>query len=332
MHMPGFTDSEVGPLSSSAKRKIVFAAACDIPVLLEGETGTGKSYAASAIHKLSKRARASFVPVNCATIPEQLAEAELFGATRGAFTGLHADRVGLISAANQGSLFLDEMLELPPAIQPKLLGFLEDGMIRRLGDIRLFHVDTRVICATHRNVNRSVEDGTLRQDLFYRIAGLRIRLEPLTERRAEFTFIIGYLLRRIGERMGCAPERMPAVSEDLREYLTEQPWPGNIRQLEQVLAVACATAQSRLVQRADLPADMLSAPRREIRFGPPASPGTHHRYVRAGEADAERSEIVRALAVNVGRRASTAAALGMSRQTLWERMRMYGLIPASPSD
>lgn len=222
MHMPGFTDSEVGPLSSSAKRKIVFAAACDIPVLLEGETGTGKSYAASAIHKLSKRARASFVPVNCATIPEQLAEAELFGATRGAFTGLHADRVGLISAANQGSLFLDEMLELPPAIQPKLLGFLEDGMIRRLGDIRLFHVDTRVICATHRNVNRSVEDGTLRQDLFYRIAGLRIRLEPLTERRAEFTFIIGYLLRRIGERMGCAPARMPAVSEDLREYLTEQ--------------------------------------------------------------------------------------------------------------
>jgi DNA-binding NtrC family response regulator len=331
--MPAANELDEGPLSAASKTKLALAAACDLPLLLEGETGTGKSYAAGLVHRLSERGRGPFIPVNCATIPESLADAELFGAIRGAFTGLHADRTGLIAAAHGGSLFLDEVLELSPLVQPKLLGFLEDGMIRRLGDAKSLWVGTRVICATHRDVNGAVQEGTFREDLYYRIAGIRIRLEPLRERRDELRAIARHLLGRIARRMHPGSEHVLDLSEDAYERLMSHPWPGNTRQLEQALAVGYANARSRPIRWTDIPDSVLQAPRREAERRTLGSRLASERYIRTLAKGDERQAILLALSANGGRRASTAVALGMSRQTLWERMRAYGLIGlAFPQD
>jgi transcriptional regulator with GAF, ATPase, and Fis domain len=209
-------------------------------VLIEGETGTGKEVVASAIHRLSSRAHKPLTVLNCAAIPESLLEAELFGHTRGAFTGAVQSRVGRIEAANGGTLFLDEIGELPLALQAKLLRFLECGEIQRVGDNEITRVDVRVIAATHRDLEQRVVDGGFRLDLYHRLAVFPIEVPALRERLEDLPLLSEHLLARLG---GDGPSPAPPLSDSALRALEDHLWPGNVRELAHVLerAVILAT-------------------------------------------------------------------------------------------
>jgi transcriptional regulator with GAF, ATPase, and Fis domain len=198
-------------------------------VLITGETGTGKELVARGIHKISARSKSPFVVVNCAAIPEQLLEAELFGHARGAFTGAVQSRLGQIHVAQGGTLFLDEVGELPLSMQAKLLRFLQDGEVQRLGSSDIFHVDVRVISATNVNLLRRIQERQFRQDLYYRLAVFPLELPPLRQRREDIVPLAGHFLDAFSEQ-SCVPLKtlLPSAGALLRQYL----WPGNVRELQ----------------------------------------------------------------------------------------------------
>ncbi|MGH7277437.1 MAG: sigma-54-dependent transcriptional regulator, partial [Candidatus Rokuibacteriota bacterium] len=201
-------------------------AVTDSPVLIEGESGTGKELVAAAIHRLSSRAKRPFIPVNCSAIPADLLESEFFGHVRGAFSGAVADALGLFRGANEGTIFLDEIAELPPALQVKLLRVLQEMQVRPVGSTKAFSVDVRVIAATNRNLEQAMNNGTFRQDLFYRLNVVRVHLPPLRERREDIPAIVNHFLRRFNKRFrrdirGIAPEALAALSG--------YDFPGNVR-------------------------------------------------------------------------------------------------------
>jgi DNA-binding NtrC family response regulator len=206
-------------------------------VLIEGETGTGKEVVASAIHRLSGRASKPLTVLNCAAIPEALLEAELFGHTRGAFTGAVQSRTGRIEAAHGGTLFLDEIGELPLAVQAKLLRFLESGEIQRVGDNEITRVDVRVIAATHRDLEQRVVDGTFRLDLYHRLAVFPLEVPALRERLEDLPALASHLLARLGAE---APRK--SLSQCALEALAQHAWPGNVRELAHVLERAVILA------------------------------------------------------------------------------------------
>jgi len=207
-------------------------AATDEPVLLLGESGTGKELAAKAIHAESRRSAGDFVPVNCAAIPAELLESELFGHEKGAFTGAADRKPGLFGAARRGTLFLDEIGELSLDLQAKLLRVLQEGTIRAVGASRETEADVRIIAATHRDLRRDIEDGRFREDLLYRLDALAIRLPPLRERSADIPTLARHLLRRIARSLGVeAGDFTPDVVNVFRAY----PFPGNIRELENII-------------------------------------------------------------------------------------------------
>ena len=206
-------------------------------VLIEGETGTGKEVVASAIHRLSSRASKPLTVLNCAAIPEALLEAELFGHTRGAFTGAVQARTGRIEAAHGGTLFLDEIGELPLAVQAKLLRFLECGELQRVGDNEITRVDVRVIAATHRDLEQRVVDGTFRLDLYHRLAVFPLEVPALRERLDDLPALASHLLARLGAD---APRK--SLSPSAQDALAQHPWPGNVRELAHVLERAVILA------------------------------------------------------------------------------------------
>jgi transcriptional regulator with GAF, ATPase, and Fis domain len=215
-------------------------------VLLTGETGTGKELLARAIHQISQRALAPFVVVNCAAIPEELLEAELFGYSRGAFTGAYHSRPGRLQAAHGGVLFFDEIGELPPAMQAKLLRFLQDGEIQRLGSLEVQHVDVRVIAATNTPLPPKVASGDFREDLYYRIAAFPLHLPPLRERVADIGLIARHYLDAL-----CREYKLPRqwLSPPAAAFLEEHTWPGNVRELEHALERASILADGGLELR-----------------------------------------------------------------------------------
>ena len=217
------------------------AAPTDCNILIHGETGTGKELIAKAIHQLSRRAGKNLICVNCAAIPETLIESELFGYEKGAFTGAHADRMGLIEAANYGTLFLDEIGELPLEAQARLLRFLQEGEIRRIGSVESQKVDVRVIAATHRNLKRLSEEGIFRQDLFYRLNVMQVTLPPLRERGKDILELAEAFLQRFAEKMQKKPMHF---SPTAIQALTTYHWPGNIRELENVIERAVILSDS----------------------------------------------------------------------------------------
>src|SRR5438309_8943865 len=199
------------------KEIISKVAPTDSPVLIEGESGTGKELVAAAIHRLSPRAKGPFIPVNCSAIPEDLLESEFFGHVRGAFSGAVSDTLGLFRGANEGTIFLDEVAELSPGLQVKLLRVLQEMQVRPVGSTKAFPVDVRVIAATNRDLERAMTEGSFRQDLFYRLNGVRVTLPPLRERREDLPSLITHLLRRLTKRFhrdvrGVAPEALAALS------------------------------------------------------------------------------------------------------------------------
>ncbi len=208
-----------------------YIAYSDSTVLLTGESGTGKEVIAKYIYKNSPRAGNNFLPLNCGAIPEQLIESELFGHERGAFTGANARHIGLLEMANGGTVFLDEIGEMPMALQPRLLRFLEEGEIKRVGGSETIKVDVRVIAATNRDLRQMAEEGTFRLDLFYRLNVLPVKLPPLRERKEDLKALSTLFLERYNRKM----HRQIQFSDEMKTYIGSYAWPGNIRELRNVI-------------------------------------------------------------------------------------------------
>jgi two-component system response regulator AtoC len=294
------------------------AAAHRTTVLITGESGVGKEVIARAIHRASPRADQAFVGVNCAAIPEALLESELFGHVRGAFTGASADKAGLFEQADGGTLLLDEIGEMPPPLQAKLLRVLQESEIRRVGDQRVRHVDVRVLAATARDLAAEVQRGTFREDLFYRLHVVTIHLPPLRERREDIAPLAGHFAARLGSRLGRKISLTPAALT----WLEERPWPGNVRELENAIERAAVLSGKALLEPEDLEmGPMVSAPSSGAAAPPRDVPAT----LREAVETAERAAVVAALEVEHGNRRAAAARLGVSLRTLFYKIDRYGL-------
>ena len=227
------------PAMLDVSRRIRLVAPRATPVLIEGPTGSGKELVAEALHRLSARSRKPFVAINCAAIPEALLEAELFGHTRGAFTGAVHGRVGRIESADGGTLFLDEIGEMPLALQSKLLRFVESGELQRVGDNETVKVDVRIVAATHRPLAKHTQEGKFRADLYYRLAVFLIRTPALTDHRQDLTVLVDHFLERMGR-----DEPVKRLDAAAMLKLAAHDWPGNVRELEHVLERAALLAGS----------------------------------------------------------------------------------------
>ena len=285
-------------------------------VLIQGETGTGKEIVARAIHHNSRRSSQPFVPINCGAIPRELVESELFGYVRGAFTGALANKAGRFEAADGGTVFLDEVGELPLEAQVKLLRVLQEGEVHKLGANTAVKVDVRVIAATHRDLSAMVEDGTFREDLYYRLAVVPLRIPALRERREDIPELIDTLFQRVKERHGLLDVRMASA---VHQRLIAYRWPGNVRQLENVLERLLVLASADLITVEDLPEELV-----------PASAGTAILWPNLPEDGIsleaiERDLISRALEKFDGNQTQAARYLDISRRTLIYRMEKHGL-------
>ncbi len=229
----------------------------DAPVLVLGESGTGKELAARAIHNLSARKSGPFVAINCGAIPENLIESELFGHEKGAFTGAHATRPGRVEMANKGTLFLDEMGELPLPLQVKLLRFLQQREIERVGGRTTIPVDVRVVAATNQDLKQAMAEGRFREDLFYRLAVIVLRLPPLRDRGGDLNLLAETLLQRSGEHYGKPGLRFdPAAISQIERHA----WPGNVRELENRIRRAVIMTEGKSITAADLELDAKASP------------------------------------------------------------------------
>ena len=215
------------------------AASAPLDVLIRGDTGTGKELIARELHRLSPRAAGPFVAINTAAVTESLAESELFGHVRGAFTGANADRQGVFEQAHTGTLFLDEIGDMPPAIQVKLLRALQERVVQPVGSTRQIAVDVRVVCATHHDLATAVQDGNFRQDLYYRVKGIELTVPPLRHRREDIPLLADYFLGRLATKMGGAQHTLTSEAID---RLLAYSWPGNVRELEHVIMAAASMA------------------------------------------------------------------------------------------
>jgi two-component system, NtrC family, response regulator PilR len=289
-------------------------AVTDSPVLIEGESGTGKELVAAAIHRLSSRAKRSFIPVNCSAIPQDLLESEFFGHVRGAFSGAVADALGLFRGADEGTIFLDEIAELSPALQVKLLRVLQEMQVRPVGSTKAYPVDVRVIAATNRDLERAMTEGSFRQDLFYRLNVVRIMLPPLRERRDDIQALVSHFLRRFNRRFH---RDVRGIAADALAALTAYTFPGNVRELENLIERAYAMGAREQIQLGDLPTLSKAA----AAAPPVTSPDTVPAL-----GDVERELILKALAVFKDDKEAAAKALGISRRTIYRRLKEYGVL------
>jgi two-component system response regulator HydG len=292
----------------------------DVTVLITGESGTGKERVAEAIVRASHRAERPFVRFNCAALSPELAEAELFGHARGAFTGAIRARPGLFGEADGGTILLDEVAELAPNAQAKLLRVLQEGEVRPVGEERARTVDVRVLAATHRDLEERVKDGLFREDLFYRLNVVHLAIPPLRSRPDDIPVLARFFLQRFAERFGVSPLHVPQA---LFDRLLAHPWPGNVRELENALEGLVALSPPEGLDLSLLPgAAGTTAP-----AGVPApehAPGAPLPLKQRVEAY-ERGLIVEALEQARGNRSEAARRLGMSRVTLHDKLKKYGL-------
>ncbi|WNG60660.1 sigma-54-dependent Fis family transcriptional regulator [Archangium gephyra] len=286
------------------------AAKVDSTVLITGESGVGKERVARLIHEESGRAHKAFVAVNCAAVTESLLESELFGHVRGAFTGATHDRPGLFEAAHGGTLFLDEVGEVPASMQAKLLRALQEKEVRRVGENQSRKVDVRVVAATNRNLAAEVVTGRFRQDLYYRLRVIELRVPPLRERRDDILPLARMLLAEATERLG---RRVSGLSPEAADQLLRYGWPGNVRELGNAIERAVALCEGNRVERDDLPEEVRAAP-------PSLVPGESPRTLEA----MEREYILAVLAQNGGNRARTAEQLDIGVATLYRKLKQYG--------
>ena len=304
----------------------------DSTVLILGESGTGKELVARSLHVLSKRAGGPFVPVNVGALPESLIESELFGYTKGAFTGANADHPGLVEEAHHGTLFLDEIGDMPLSSQVKLLRTLENNEVRRLGENTPRLVDVRVIAATHRDLQALVADGRFRGDLYYRLNVVQLELPALRERSEDLGLLASYFLDRAARRTGRKGLRF---APDAVALLAHHEWPGNVRELENAIEHAVAVSEHDVLGPNDLPASVRT-PRLLTRnagidpdeyAGAGSARGARARAVRDPDArpldDVTREHVLRVLARHAGNATAAAKQLGVSRTTLWRMLKRW---------
>ncbi len=286
------------------------AARRELTVLVTGETGTGKEVVATEIHRASPRSAEPFVHLNCAALPESLLETELFGSERGAFTGAERRRIGFIEAASGGTLFIDELGEMTPALQAKMLHVLESRRLTRVGGTDEIEVNVRFVVATHRDLERMVAEGRFREDLYYRVSALVLRLPPLRERPAEILAFAEHFAAEAGARARFSAEAVEA----LRRYR----WPGNVRELRNVVERALVFADGALIPAAALPGRVLHAT---------SSPGSSQsgNSIRDDLEAHERREIEQALVDTAGNRSEAARRLGISRRSLQHKLKKYDI-------
>ena len=304
------------PAMQETERLVTKVAPTDSTVLITGESGTGKSLIARQIHELSPRRDAPFIPVNCSAIPENLLESEFFGHTKGAFTSADRARKGLFLQADQGTIFLDEIGELPLAMQTKLLHVIEDKQVRPVGGEVARRVDVRIVCATNRNLPEMVASSRFREDLYYRLGVFHLRVPPLRERREDLKGLIGFLLGRLHKADGGKPLRIDPVAEDM---LLGYPWPGNVRELDNVLNRAHILADGGTIRPGDLPPELA---RPAAADGAPvgtAVAGTGQ-SLRAQLRRFEAEAIQRALEECGGDRRAAAQKLGIGLSSLYRKL------------
>ena len=297
--------------------RVMRVTATDATVLITGESGTGKEIVARALHVTSRRGDKPFVPVNCAAITETLLESELFGHARGAFTGATRARRGLFEEASGGTLFVDEIGETAPGFQAKLLRALQDGEIRRVGESASLQVDVRIVAATNQDLRRAIAEKRFREDLFYRLNVVPIRIPPLRERREDIPLLAAHFLSRFNGRTGAQKTLTPAALQ----RLTDQPWPGNVRELENMIEQAAALSAASEIGPDDI------ALEEGALFLPPAHVEGDGRTLAAAVEEAERRAIEAALERCPSDLGRVARDLGISGTTLWRKMRRLG-IPA----
>jgi DNA-binding NtrC family response regulator len=288
------------------------AAPSDASVLIEGESGTGKELIASAFHTQSQRAAGPFIRINCAAIPHELIESELFGYKKGAFTGADRDKRGLIEAANQGTLLLDEIAEMPAHLQTKLLRVLQERKLRRLGDEREISVNFRLVSATNRNTQALLEEGLLRKDLYFRISTIKIRVPPLRERLDDVPLIAGRFLKRFNEQYG---KRIHDLAPETVMRLVRYDWPGNIRQLESVIERAVLFCPGPELQPNCLPEEFQTRATSSTFIIPPLLP----------MEEIEREAIMQTLERTAGNVKKSAQILRFPRPTFYRKLKKLGI-------
>ncbi|MEJ2185676.1 MAG: sigma-54 dependent transcriptional regulator [Gemmatimonadota bacterium] len=291
-------------------------------VLVTGETGVGKELVARAVHARSPRSEALFVALNCAAIPGELLEAELFGVTKGAFTGAARDRAGKFELADGGTLFLDEVGDMPASLQPKLLRALQEGTIERLGSNVVRQVDVRVVAATHRDLSKLVAEGRFRADLFYRLNVFPVHVPPLRERPEDIAPLALHAARRLGSSLGREIRITPEAVEQLEAYA----WPGNVRELNNVVERAVLLTPDGTIRQLDLPASAApDSPEAPASAGESASSGDAPPPLRETVERAERRAIMAALRATGDNKTRAAKLLGISVRTLWYKLEKHGI-------
>ena len=286
----------------------------NIPVLITGDSGTGKELVAQAIHHNSPRAKRAFKPVNCAGLTESILESELFGHVRGAFTGAERDREGVFEFADGGTIFLDEIGDMPMAMQAKLLRVLESGEVVRVGSNETKHVDVRLISATNHDLEARVKTGEFRQDLFFRIKGVELSLPRLAERREDIPLLVQHYASLFADEFGTPP---PQISDDVQAALTAADWPGNVRELINVVQQMVVTAEDGRIEPRHLPPEIIKAESDQA--------ATLDGMTGLSLDQIEKQAIRNALRRMAGNREQAAQMLGIGERTLYRKLREYGL-------
>jgi DNA-binding NtrC family response regulator len=304
-------------------------AAAGVTVLITGESGTGKEVVARAIHAMSPRRARAFVPVNCAAIPHDLLESEMFGHERGAFTGAGAPRHGLFAAADGGTIFLDEIGDMSKGLQAKLLRVLEDGQVRPVGSDRTAQVDVRVIAASNADLPSAVKKGAFREDLLFRLQVVPITIPPLRERRLDIPVLAEFFLDRVRAR---TPGRELSISEEAMVRLWSYDWPGNVRELGNMVERLALMCEGTVIEAAQLP-DHLAAGARPAEPRIPVALGDGGVNLGKLVRELEGKLINEALKRSGGNKQEAARLLGLKRTTFCAKLRRCGVIaPASPDD
>ncbi|WP_136808658.1 sigma-54-dependent transcriptional regulator [Desulfosediminicola flagellatus] len=302
-----------GPVMQEVYRLIEQAAPSDASILITGESGTGKELVAEAIHSASRRHKQPYIRLNCAAIPEGLMESEMFGHERGAFTGALKQKIGKFEMANGGTLLLDEIADLPLTLQPKLLRVLQEQELDRVGGSRTVKVDVRIICATAKDLGKEVEKGNFREDLYYRLRVIPIKLPPLRERKEDIPELTQHFLHSFSLKRGVAMN----LTADAMERLLDYDFPGNVRELKNILERASVLAPEPSICPSDLPSDLNSSP---IKVDEP-----YTLVLAEALARTEKAVILKALNKAGGVKQAAADLLGISRKNLWEKMKSHAI-------
>ena len=308
-----------GMIGQCAEMQAVFStmrkiASSDAAVLVQGESGTGKELVARAIHAMSLRKNGPFLPINCGAIPETLLEPELFGHEKGSFTGAHAQVQGKVEYAQDGTLFLDEVGELPLSLQVKLLRFLQDKTIQRVGGREDISVNTRILAATNKDLLKEVESGKFREDLYYRLGVVLIKVPPLRERNGDIPVLATFFLKRYCDLYN---KRVRGFNSSALESIETYAWPGNIRELENKIQRAVLLSDGPLIEPRDLGFDAKLMTQRKVK--------SDIRTLKEAKESVEKEIVVFSLERNEGNIAKSAEEMGISRPTLYDLMKKYGL-------